>query len=465
LVQPESFSLTQIKPTGLAYLSAALKRAGRDTLLIDLQFHGLKGLEKALDEIAVSWVGISLSIQNVQSARRILALVRAKLPQCPVVVGGTFPTCLPDKWRDALQADAAVIGEGEETVLLLDRVLTGGGDLEDVPGISFMKDGQLVRTPSAGYIADLDSIAMPDYDQMPPASYSKAPCQIFKKGRVVGNVLTSRGCPHGCAYCAASTIMGKKWRPRSMSSVGDEMEVQVRKFGADEIHVMDDNLVGTRDHAAAFCEEILGRNLRIAWKTPNGVRVEFLDHGLLALMKRSGCYMLGFGVESGDENVLAGVGKRVRLDIVRDRIRMARSHGILTSGYFILGLPGDTVESIERTIAAALDFDLDFAHFNFCVPYPGTRIFSMLDEQEKERVFSEGWHFIPHPPKNMTAGQLRSLHRKACAKFYLRPRNMMVLGRLIDRESAGPFARALAYYFFGHMLPRRRIFSINRSAG
>lgn len=454
LIHPRSFSITQVRPCGLAYISSSLARAGRRARLLDMQLNRDRDLDELLANPSIDWVGLSVSIQNISSARAIIARVRERLPGCPIVVGGTYPTCLPEKWHEHLDADMAVIGEGEESVLLLDHALAAGRGLDKVPGLSWREEGGLRATPAAPFVRDLDSLAMPDYDQMPPAAYSKVPWQIFKKGRVVGSILTSRGCPHNCGFCAASTMMGRTWRPRSPELVGEEMEIQRRRHGADEIHIMDDNLIGTRDHAAAFCEEILRRDLRISWKTPNGVRAELLDRPLLSLMKRSGCYTLGFGIESGDPEVLAGVGKRVSLDALAEKIRLTREAGILTSGYFILGLPGDTPASIERTIAKALTLDLDFAHFNFFVPYPGSRMFAELSESEQERVCTRGWHFLPYPPEGMSEAQLRKLHRRACWTFFRRPRNIRVLAGLMDANSALPFARATAYYFFGHFLPK-----------
>jgi len=447
LVDPPAFTLTNHPPLGLGYLAAVLARRHRETRIVDLRFDDHRqSFDRLLAGARIDWIGLSVSLQNLTQARPLIDTIKLCAPRVPVVIGGTYPSTLPDICLDELNADVAVIGEAEGTVTELDAALRDRAALEGLPGLVLRQGEQTVKTGPRRPFARLDDLPMPDYRQIPPARYSRIPWQIAKRGRIVGPILTSRGCPYDCSFCATSLLMGRKVRVRSIPLVGEELEYLHRRFGVDEFHVSDPNLVVTREHAAGFCEEILRRGLKVHWKTPNGVRPDFLDHELLSLMKRSGCYMLGFGIESGNPAVLRQNKKAMDLALVRDRIRSAGEHGITTFGYFILDLPGDSRDTIEQTIQFAVDLDLDLAHFSFCVPYPGTRLYDRLDRAEQAQVRQRAWHFVPWPQNRLSEGELRELHRKAHARFYLRPRTIRLLLELFNRQTALPFLRALSYY-------------------
>jgi len=455
LVKPYSFSLTQHPPLGLGYLSSILATQKRQTKIIDFQFPDhQQAFLHYLNIEPIDWIGISVSVQNISHTRFLINTLKLYKPQIPVIVGGTYPSTLPDLCLKELNADIAVIGEGEETVLELDCALMNNSVLQDIPGLVYRQDRQIKKTALRQLCMNLDLLPIPDYEQIPPRRYSRVPWQVFKKGRVIGPILTTRGCPFNCSFCAAACIMGKKIRKRSIELVGEEMELLHRNFGVDEFHVVDENIVSSREHAAAFCEEILKRNLKIHWKTPNGVRSEFLDCDLLSLMKRSGCYMLGFGIESGNPKILKNVSKSLDLESALGKIRMAGEAGIITFGYFIIGLPGDTKETIQQTIQVAVNSKMDLAHFSFCIPYPGSRIYNELGPMEQQRVVKQAWHFVPWPQNNLTTSELSRLHRKAYFMFYLRLQKFIFLMKLALRSDFFAFARTVSYYLLHKKIRR-----------
>ena len=455
LVRPYSFSLTTHPPLGLGYLSSILATQNRQTKIFDLQFLDHRhDFEHYLAFEPIDWIGISVSIQNIAHTNYLIKSLKLCVPEVPIIIGGTYPSTLPEDCLREINADIAVIGEGEETILELDSALINNKNLAGVPGLAFRQDNEIMVTKQRPLCMDLDLLPMPDYKQIPPIRYSNAPWQVFKKGRIVGPILTTRGCPFNCSFCAAASIMGKKIRTRSMELVGEEMELLHRNFGVDEFHVVDENIVSSREHAAAFCEEIIKRNLKIHWKTPNGVRSEFLDRELLTLMKKSGCYMLGFGIESGNQEVLKTINKSLNLKSAIEKIHIANEVGIITFGYFIIGLPGDTKESIEETIQVAVNSKMDLAHFSFCIPYPGSAIYNELSPIEQKIVINQAWHFMPWPRNNLTASELGKLHRKAYFRFYLRLQKFIFLMKQALHSSFWTFNRTVFYYMLHKRIKR-----------
>lgn len=450
LIQPYSLRLTYHPPLGLAYLAASLKANHITTKLLDLQFKDdWLLLYESLQCHTIEWVGLHVSTQNFSSARYVIRLIKLVSPDIPVIIGGPFVTTLPKFCLEELKADIAVMGEGEEIIIALDEALRHGQPIDAIPGLCFIKMGQYFQNSRAPVIESVDSLPMPDYEQIPPKRYSKSPWQIFKKGQIVGPILTSRGCPFNCSFCSASVIMGQKWRPRSAESVGEEMEYQNRNFGVDEFHIVDDNLIGTKDHAYAFCEEILRRNLKIHWKTPNGIRSNLLDRDLVLLMKKSGCYMLGFGIESGDKDILKKINKNIDFDVIRERLNLIRDHDIITFGYFILGFPWDSPASINKTIQASLNLPLDLAHFGFFSPLPGSEIFNTLPEEKVHYSLHKQLFFSPYVPDGMGEKLLRQLLRKAYLSFFLRPKHLAVIIRMLFSKITGLSGsfKAVLYYF------------------
>jgi radical SAM superfamily enzyme YgiQ (UPF0313 family)/2-polyprenyl-3-methyl-5-hydroxy-6-metoxy-1,4-benzoquinol methylase len=447
LIKPHVFSLTQHPPIGLGYLSAVLSNQGRKTKILDLQFPDhQRELMYYLAYEQISWIGISVSIQNISNTRLLINTITAFLPQIPIVIGGSYPSTLSDHCLNELDVDIAVVGEGEKTILELDAALADNYPLSTVSGLIYREGGEIKKTVPRPLCMNLDILPMPDYEQIPPLLYSRVPWQVFKKGHIVGPILTTRGCPFNCSFCAAASIMGKKLRYRSIKLVGEEMELLHRKFGVDEFHIVDENIASSREHVAAFCEEILRRGLKIFWKTPNGVRSEFLDKDLLHLMKRSGCYMLGFGIESGNPEILKNVDKSLNLESALEKVNMAKQEGIITFGYFMIGLPGDTKETIEQTIQVAINAKFDLAHFSFCIPYPGSHIFSKLDALEQKKLVNRAWHFVPWPQENISVSELSRLHRKAHSMFYMNFSRIWLLVRLSLRSDFFGFCRTIFYY-------------------
>ncbi|HDZ59663.1 MAG TPA: radical SAM protein, partial [Actinobacteria bacterium] len=357
LVAPNSSAHTVTPPLGLGYLAACVQQRGHEVALLDLARRRL-GAESGVRELALlkpDLIGISILSTAYLPAQELIAAIKQKLPSVPLVIGGPHVTAVPDDALKNLGVPLGIIGEAELVFpRVVDALAAGRSPDGELASVCRLVGDEVSCSRRSPFIEDLDSLPFPAWELMDPRTYPDLPHQLLSRKFPVGSVMTSRGCPFDCTFCASTTLWGKRWRTRSPENVVDEIEMLVKDYQVQEIHFEDDNFTLKRSHAAAICEEMLRRGLDIVWSTPNGVRIDSLDDELLDLMQRSGCYALGFGIESGSQKVLDINHKRLNLEKVAGKVEMVKGHGIETNGFFIIGLPGETVDTIKETVCFAL---------------------------------------------------------------------------------------------------------------
>ncbi|MCJ7735960.1 MAG: B12-binding domain-containing radical SAM protein, partial [Anaerolineae bacterium] len=289
--------------------------------------------------------------------------------------------------------------------------------LAQVRGIAYRRDGQVVVTADRPFIRDLDTLPIPRHELLPLERY-KLP---IVAGRYTF-VVTSRGCPGGCRFCIKHVTYQNTFRFRSPEHILREVEKLVA-LGTTNIHFEADLFSINRDQVVGLCNALIERGNPIRW-TCNS-RVDFVDEELLHLMSRSGCWMIAWGIESGSREILRRVSKGIEPEQVMRALRWAKAAGIRNYGYFIIGLPGETEETIEQTIALSKALPLDFALFHIAVPYPGTPLWYEALEQGWLRVTR--WEdfdmynsaVLEYP--QLSADQLQKAARRAAREWALRP--------------------------------------------
>ncbi len=422
LLQPNFDTHIITPPLGLGYLAGALLKDGHDVILFDCIAKGIDNQKiiEILTKERPDVIGISVLSISFKNTIDLITLIRKNITTL-VVIGGPHVSALPEYSLETSKADIAVIGEGENTF----REIASGKSLNEINGICFWSDNKIITTPSRPFIDDLDTIPFPAWSLIQPDNYPPTPHGAFYKKYPIAPITTTRGCPFNCIFCASKCTWKQKLRARSAMNVVDEIEYLHRNFGIQEFHFEDDNFTFSKKHAMAVCEEIIRRGLDIVWACPNGVRIDKLDKELIDTMKRSGCYLLAFGIESGSQEILDKMNKKLDLDIVPNIIKMVKDAGIETCGYFIVGLPDETYETIESTIELSLSLPLDRAQFSRFVPLPGTSIFDEWWEKDK----NIDWDMINHVgnnsiycTKNLTKEELTELQRSAFRRFYFRPK-------------------------------------------
>jgi radical SAM superfamily enzyme YgiQ (UPF0313 family) len=443
LVKVLSVADEVVPPFGLGYLADAVRRRGHEAAIVDALRDGLgeEALVARLAGIRPDLVGVLLFSKDLRIVRSLLRAVREAVPGAKTCVGGPHPSAVPAETMDYFGEclDFAFAGEAETGLpMLMDRLRekeTGG--LREVPGLVYRAGGAVSENPRV-FEEDIDALAVA-WDLTPPASYPRAPHGAYYRQFPVAPIVTSRGCPFQCTFCAAECVSGRKVRRRSVENVVAEIELLRDRYGVREIHIEDDNFTGKKEYVLAFCEALRQRVPGISWTCPNGVRVDTLDREMIAAMKTSGLYFLSVGVESGSDRILKAMKKSLTVGRIEEKVRLVREAGIEVSGFFMLGFPGETPVEMEETILLALRLPIARASFANFQPFPGCEEFARLRESGELPVdwesFEPTLQSTTYAPVGTTAEALRSLRKRALWRFYGRPR--VALGMLRGIRSLG----------------------------
>jgi len=329
-------------------------------------------------------VGIAcIYTAHARDAHDLAQVVKQAAPGVPVVFGGAHASANSEKVIADPNVDFVVRGEGEETLWEIVQRLSAGQPSDAIPGTTVRGQRGVQVNPARPQVADLDSLPFPARHKLPFETYLEAyrsRSNYLMRDRAA-TLVTSRGCPMNCVYCAVKTVWGQSWRPRSAKNVADEIEMLVREYRIGEVHFMDDCMAVNRKRLSDLCDEIIRRKLDVKWTTPNGIAIWQLDKALVTKMKKAGCYRLTFGLESGDRETLKFIGKSYNLDQAKDLIAHCHRIGLWTLGTFIIGFPDEPMSSIQATIRFAMESKLDLAVFYTATPFPGTRMYEVFQEK------------------------------------------------------------------------------------
>lgn len=425
LVRPNYHTHLVTPPLGLGYLSSYLKRSGHEVRIIDGLNLSLSNNEIARGCQGAGLVGVQILSDFYLEAKDLIRELKAL--GLPVVIGGAHVSSLALESLKDTGADFAIVGEGERTLLELVEHLESGKPVDNILGLVTGKNTFQKRP----FIQDLDSLPFPDWHEIDPAKCKKAPHGAVIKNFPVAPVTSSRGCPYSCKFCASPNIWERTIRFRSPKNVVDEIEYLVKEFGVREIHFEDDNLTLKKDHIEGICNQILKRGIKISWATPNGVRADTLDSQLVRLMKKSGCYFLVFGIESGNQQILDNINKKTNLAAIERAARIARAEGLVTQGFFIFGLPGETKETIDESIKFAKRIALDRAQFLLLDVLPGTALWDELEGAKVADWRRRSYQQVTWIPPTVKKEILEKAPSRAFKSFFLRPRQFFLFIKYI----------------------------------
>jgi radical SAM superfamily enzyme YgiQ (UPF0313 family) len=447
-------------PLGLCYLASALEAAGHTTRVVDAEAENLDltGLVDLARRERPDLVGIQVVSPLWDVVLDTCRALKTALG-VPIVLGGPHVSITGE---EALEQNAfcdyGVIGEGEETLVELADRLARAREPVDVDGIVFRARGGIVRTGPRTARKDLDAYAFPDRGDLPMERYLfSVPGQGARR---FATITTTRGCPFNCTFCSEPITFGRKTRFRSPQNVVDEIESTQRRFGTTHFIFVDDTLTVEKKRVYAICDEILRRELKVTlegWTHANTV-----DVPLLAALKRAGLVRLSFGVESGDADILRSLDKGTDHARIVAAYRAAKSVGLETRGSVILGLPGDTRATVERTIDFVTNLrELDHCYFNIAMPYPGTRMReAALRGEHGTRLLSREYSVLRRQGQSVVmevndlrAADLLQLQRSAYRRFWLHPRRVLYNVRRAGLRAAWVNGVAFARSF---LLPERR---------
>ena len=429
LVHPPALATFQISaPLGLGYVGAALKKAGHEVEVLDLDLHHMPALSTVpvLRSFRPDWVGISALTSQYPEAKRVASL--SKEFGAKVVLGGIHASAIPEfVLKDCRYIDYVVRGEGEKAFPLLLE-----GDIG--PGVYYRNNG-IIGGSTPEFIQDVDSLGKP-WSVLDIEKYSTNVTHgLAVRRSPTAPVLSSRGCPYGCTFCSSHQSLGKKIRLRSPKNFVDELEELHRVYNVQQFQILDDNFTFYPEHVRSVCQEILGRQLDIVWMLPNGIRADKVDEELLSLMKKAGCFYVAFGVESGSPRVLKEAHKSLDLDAVVKAAKLSEKLGLIAQGFFLVGFPGETKEDLEMTYKFAMSLPLDRISVNPIIPLPGSTIYDKVVRDGLLDPHTTDWstynRFDCFPYTGISREELAKFVKRINFKFYVRPKQILkILSRV-----------------------------------
>ena len=406
---------------GLGYIATVLERNGIDVQILDANAEGISPAKLAQYMRQREWqpkhIGITATSHTIATALAMVMACKEALPTCTVTLGGVHPTILPEETLACDGVDFVVRGEGEFSYL----ELVTGRNVEGIEGLSFKRDGHQVHNPLRTPIAELDQLPFPAFHLMPVHKYHPT-LGTYRQLPAMG-VIGSRGCPFNCTYCASPAFWGRKVRFRSAGNILEEIALLVKDFGVREIQLLDDTFTVAKKRFREFCELLSETDFRITWSCNS--RVDSVDDELLKLMKATGCHSISYGIESGDEEMLERIKKRISLDQARTAIALTKKYGITCRASFMFGNPGETWETMQKTVQFALETMPDFVVFNIIRPYPGTEVYEWACAMGG--LMREKWYMSPESGAimrlpDLSRQDLVKAQSQAMRRFYVRPR-------------------------------------------
>jgi radical SAM superfamily enzyme YgiQ (UPF0313 family) len=367
-------------------LAACLEDAGHSVQVVDLNNNPTGEANRLRAVSGSDAIGISLKSSALDAACRIAH----DLGRRDLLCGGPHVTLDGERFLlEHPEFEIAFVGESEDSLNEVIAARQTGAPLESIKGIVFRAGngrGRIVATPPRAPKADLDSFPAPDY-----GGFDSVEDRIRDYP-----LLTSRGCPNSCIYCCVGAISGKTLRSRSIHSIIRELAHARARFRSERFSILDDNFTCDLSRAKGFCQALIESSLDFRWTCPNGIRADRIDEEIVSLMKASGCQQVSIGIESLDEDVLRQARKGESRQDILDAVTLFGRHRIRTDGFFLVGLPGDTPVKSRQSLEQARRIGLDTAHWNMCVPYPGTRAWDWVNQDARVLAdWRKGFHFGP----------------------------------------------------------------------
>jgi radical SAM superfamily enzyme YgiQ (UPF0313 family) len=425
-------------PLGLAQIAGYVRSKGHSVRIIDCNISSPsveafgpffdKKIVPSFSSIKV--IGITSMTCNIKKAYKIAEICKTIYPNSLIVFGGVHPTNLYHEVISNKYVDVVVIGEGEIT---FEEILSGK-KLEDISGIVFKKrqkgKEKVIITKPRERIANLDILPMPAYDLLPILKYK--PAKGTYKRLPAMSMITSRGCPGRCTFCSKS--LGSKIVFKSAQKIFEEIVFLKNNYGIKQILFYDDTFTVYKRNVVDLCKLLIRNKVNISWTC--FARVDLIDPEMLHAMKKAGCHQIMYGVESIDEQVLININKKINLSQVISATKWTKKEGIDCRLAFMVGNPGDSLESIKKNIKFVNKLNPDLLIINITTPFPGTDMFKWA--KEKNLILTYDWddYDLARPVmklENLNERQIKELYKIMYRSFYFRP--SYIIGRILRIRS------------------------------
>lgn len=374
-------------PLGCGYIASILREKGYDVKVLDLNGAREPGLlDQELNGNKYDCIGISSMITQYKRVKDIVKTIRLYDPFVRILLGGSGPSSHPTLYLNNISADIVCIGEGERTIIDLLNILEDSRELEQCKGIAYKDGSEVIMTPPRGFIEDLDSILFPAWDLFETTQRYIDNC-LFKFDRKNGiNVMISRGCSGRCTYCFRNC--GNRIRYRSPENVLGEIRLLRNTYNVEHFHFIDDTFLSKNIEGISKLLSLL-RSEDVTWSC--NTRVNYVNIDILQEMKRAGCIHIAYGIESGSQKILNEMKKGVKVNQASNALKWTRKAGIDCKGYFMIGMPSETEETINETVRFCKE-NLVGGELFFATPFPGTPLYRYAIENnliKNEDLYNE----------------------------------------------------------------------------
>ncbi|MCK4647968.1 radical SAM protein [bacterium] len=415
---------TKFPPTSLLYVATVLRENGHRVRLLDAggEKKPIWEVKKEIGDYRV--VIISTSTMTFNEDTQVLAELKEENNRLTTIVFGSHPTFMPRYSLAKHAVDIIVQREPEYIIRDLVAALEKKDDSwKRIRGIGFRENGKVIINPPYPFIENLDELPFPDRGMLPKDIDYFNP---VVKRLPYTTAMSSRGCPVECIFCISPFFYGKKVRYRSWKNVIAELEL-IQNQGYREVFFRDETFTFNKERNIRICQEIIKRKIDLTWVC--NARVGTVDKEMMKLMKKAGCHMIKFGVESGVQEILNNLKKGIRVEMTRKTFKWAHEVGMETHAHVMLGSPGESKETIEETIKFVKEIAPTTATFGICTPYPGTELFSRVVQRYPEiedgsacdlrRLHTKG--FFNETFTYLTKEELEKSIIRAYRKFYFHP--------------------------------------------
>lgn len=369
---------------GLGYLCSVLRQNGHSVRVVG-RYGNFNEIVTEVEKAEADIIGFPIKSSTIEKSVEIAKKIK-KPKNSLLICGGPHITVDGMSFlKEYPFFDLGVVGEAEKTILEIIDYLNGRKALEDIKGIIRRKDNELFSTGIREFEMDLDKLPFPDYTAF----------DIFSKNMKIYYLLTSRGCPYSCIFCNGPSVLGRKWRRRSVDNIIQEViHVKETYKGLELFDIADDNFTFDKARAKEFCRMLLDKRLDMRWRCSTGIRADKVDEELLGLMRESGCESISFGIESGSPEVFKGIKKGEKLETIEKAVQMAKATGLKVVASFIIGLPNSNYERDMESVRFAKRLKLDQAWFNLYCPFIKTEGHEILSRQNNVK-FLHDWKNTP----------------------------------------------------------------------
>jgi anaerobic magnesium-protoporphyrin IX monomethyl ester cyclase len=413
---------------GLACLAAVARESGVEVRLLDAAAENLS-VAASFQEVMKfepDMVGIGSTTAGIVASGDLAARIKNHRPHTLIVVGGCHATALPEETLSEFSGfDVAVIGEGEATFLeMLSSIKANGSIPDNLAGTAVRSEGKVLSNKPREYIRILDELPLPAWSLFRNFPHAFCPSPARVKRYPCASVVLTRGCPNRCVFCDRS-VFGNFCRSYSPKYAVAMFKDLRENYGVKEILVEDDTFVLVKRRVQEFCERLIAEKVDVSWSCLGRADQVALD--LLKIMRRAGCWHISYGIESGNADILAAMGKNLEIQQIERAVRWSKEAGLRTKGFFMVGFPGESQASLAETRKMVKSLPLDDISVMQVTPFPGSELFAIADqlgtfERDWTKMTTLETVFIPH---GLTRKDLETASTRLVRDFYLQPRKLL----------------------------------------